>query len=121
MPSKPTDAKGRLLHIRDNIIYTQQLLSDVAYDGFKQSRTLFYATTRALEIISEASRRLPAAMKRRHPEIPWTDIAGAGNVYRHDYEDVQEHRVWITARMHLAPLLSVVEEELRALGDPVVS
>jgi uncharacterized protein with HEPN domain len=117
MPSKPADPRPRLLHIRDNIIYTQQLLVDVAYDDFRKSRTLFYATTRALEIISEASRRLPAAMKKRHPGIPWTDVAGAGNVYRHDYEDVQEHRVWITASTYLPPLLAVVDEELRALGE----
>ncbi len=117
MPSKPANPKPPLLHIRDNIIYAQQLLASVTYDEFKQSRTLFYATTRALEIIAEASRRLPAELKKRHPEIPWTDIAGAGNVYRHDYEDVQEHRVWITARTYLPPLLRVVETELRALGE----
>jgi uncharacterized protein with HEPN domain len=40
--------------------------------------------TRCLEIISEASRRLPESLKARHPEIPWKQIAGAGNVYRHD-------------------------------------
>jgi hypothetical protein len=44
--------------------------------------------TRCLEIISEASRRLPEAMKARHPSIAWSDMAGAGNVYRHDYDDV---------------------------------
>jgi uncharacterized protein with HEPN domain len=117
MPSKSLDLKPRLFHIRDNIIYTQELLSGSAYDEFKQSRTLFYATTRALEIISEASRRLPAALKARHPHIPWTDVAGAGSVYRHDYEDVQEHRVWITVHTYLPPLLAVVVEELGALGE----
>jgi uncharacterized protein with HEPN domain len=115
MPSKPADPRWRLLHIRDNIIYTQQLLADVAYDDFRKSRTLFYATARALEIISEASRRLPRL--RSDSGIPWTDVAGAGNVYRHDYEDVQEDRVWITASTYLPPLLAVADEELRALGE----
>jgi len=117
MPSESSDLKPYLFHIRDNIIYIQGLLAGLAYDEFKRSRTHFYATTRALEIISEASRRLPAAMKARHSEIPWTDIAAAGSVYRHDYEDVQEHRVWITAQNYLPPLLTVVEEELRRLEE----
>jgi len=43
---------------------------------------------RCLEIISEASRRLPSSLKERHPSIDWKRMAGAGNVYRHDYEDV---------------------------------
>ena len=48
-------------------------------------------------------------MKARHPEIPWIDVAGAGNVYRHDYEDVRQRAVWITVQRNLPPLLAVVE------------
>jgi hypothetical protein len=43
-----------------------------------------YAVTRCLEIISEASRRLPDELKARHPSIAWKRIAGAGNIYRHN-------------------------------------
>lgn len=73
--------------------------------------------TRALEIISEASRRLPAAIKQRRPELPWVDIAGTGSVYRHDYEDARERRLRITLQKDLAPLLVVVEQELRDFGE----
>jgi len=38
---------------------------------------------RALEIISEASRRLPDDMKASQPHIPWRDIAAIGNHLRH--------------------------------------
>ena len=57
--------------------------------------------TRALEIISEASRRLPDDMKARHPDIPWNEMAGAGNVYRHKYETVDEAMIWHTMRHDL--------------------
>jgi uncharacterized protein with HEPN domain len=78
-------------------------------------RTLF-AVTRCLEIISEASRRLPPALKDRHPSIPWKRMAGAGNVYRHDYEDVAANLVWDTVQNELPPLREVVERELREAG-----
>jgi uncharacterized protein with HEPN domain len=71
-----------------------------------------YAVTRCLEIISEASRRLSNGLKTRHPEIPWREIAGAGNVYRHDYEDVVANRVWDTVQSALPTLRAVVEQEL---------
>jgi uncharacterized protein with HEPN domain len=71
-----------------------------------------YAVTRCLEIISEASRRLPADLKVRHPEIAWKQMAGAGNVYRHDYEDVAAQLVWDTVERALAPLRAVVELEI---------
>ncbi|HEY0524017.1 MAG TPA: HepT-like ribonuclease domain-containing protein [Stellaceae bacterium] len=56
----------------------------MAYDRFVADLRTVYAVTRCLEIISEALRRLPDDLKARHPQIPWRDIAGAGNVYRHD-------------------------------------
>jgi uncharacterized protein with HEPN domain len=75
-----------------------------------------YAVTRCLEVISEASRRLPPDLKARHPSIAWRQMAGAGNVYRHDYEDVAAQYVWETVQLALPPLRSVIEEELARYG-----
>ncbi|KWV47828.1 hypothetical protein AS156_19570 [Bradyrhizobium macuxiense] len=65
-----------------------------------------------MEIISEASRRLPADLKARHPGIAWRQMAGAGNVYRHDYEDVAAQLVWDTVERALPPLRAVIEQEI---------
>ena len=86
-------------------------------EEFCSDRRTVYAVTRCLEIISEASRRLTADVKKRHPNIPWTDIAGAGNIYRHDYEDLLEQIVWQTVRHGLEPLRAAVETELRILDE----
>jgi uncharacterized protein with HEPN domain len=80
-------------------------------------RTL-YAVTRCLEVISEASRRLPDEMKVRHPSIAWKNMAGAGNVYRHDYEDVAADQVWEAVKLALPPLRLVIEQELALPGTP---
>jgi uncharacterized protein with HEPN domain len=67
------------------------------YENFRADLRTVYAVTRCLEIISEASRRLPQQLKERHPHMPWIDIAGAGNIYRHNYEDVLEAVLWRTS------------------------
>ena len=117
MPSKRANPKAYLFHIRDNVTLARSFVDGFDYERFRDNQLVFYAVMRALEIISEASRRLPAAMKARHPEIPWVDVAGAGNVYRHDYEDVRQRDVWTTVQKHLPPLLAVVEQELHKLGE----
>jgi uncharacterized protein with HEPN domain len=73
-----------------------------------------YAVIRCLEVISEASRRLSDDLKARHPQILWREMAAAGNVYRHDYEDVLPRRVWKTLREELPPLRAVIERELES-------
>lgn len=39
-------------------------------------------------------------------------MAGAGNVYRHDYEDVAARIVWDTVQRTLPPLQDAVRQEL---------
>jgi uncharacterized protein with HEPN domain len=68
---------------------------------------------RCLEIISEASRHLPHDLKARHSAIEWKEMSAAGNIYRHEYEDVAERRVWSTVRLALPPLRAAVEDELK--------
>jgi uncharacterized protein with HEPN domain len=40
-------------------------------EAFQRDTRTVYAVTRCLEIVSEASRRLPEELKERHPSIPW--------------------------------------------------
>ena len=82
------------------------------YDAFKDDMLRLYAVIRCLEIISEASRRLPDELKARHPEIAWARMAGAGNVYRHEYEDVAASFVWVVLENHLPPLRIAIDHEL---------
>lgn len=109
----PSDlGRRKLVDIRDNIRFAQELLGSMSIEEFKANKATFYAITRALEIISEASRRLDPETKLRLAVMPWKDIAGSGNVYRHDYEKVMEEFVWATVVNALPPLLAAVESEL---------
>ena len=79
---------------------------------FKTDRRAFYAATRALEIISEAARRLAPLVRERHPELPWRAIIGVGNVLRHNYDDVAEEQVWRTVLEDLPALDRAIAAEL---------
>jgi uncharacterized protein with HEPN domain len=99
------------------LTYANEFVAGMTLQMFADDRRTLYAVTRCLEIISEASRRLPDSVKQRHPEIPWRAIAGAGNIYRHDYEDVAAGRIWQTVKSSPAPLRVAMVRELEALGD----
>ena len=82
--------------------------------ALRTERRKQWLVERGLEIISEASRRLPEAMKARHPIIPWSKVAGIGNVRRHDYEDVAYDVLWRVVHDDLPTLERVCREELAA-------
>src|SRR5271156_4688574 len=109
----PSDSLiGPLTDIRENITLAFAFIGNASLDEFEADRRTVYAVTRCLEIISEASRRLPAELKARHPDVEWREIAAAGSVYRHDYQLVRDDILWQTVENRLKPLLKVVEMEL---------
>ena len=118
MPFDAAAVRRWLDDIHYHIILAERFADGMDYDALHDDLRTTYAVTRCLEIISEASRRLPDEVKARHPSIQWRDMAAAGNVYRHEYEDVAVREVWDTLKHHLPPLRLAIEQELATLGDP---
>lgn len=104
--------RRRLQDIRESILAAQEFAAGLTAEQFEHDRKTVFAVVRALEIISEASRHIDDEVRSRHPYLPWSDIAGAGNVYRHDYPVVRSDFVWRTLKSALPPLLAAVEAEL---------
>jgi uncharacterized protein with HEPN domain len=105
-----------LCDIWDNALLAQQWTANHTLETFMTNKQLFYAVTRCLEIVSEASRGLPKDLRDRHPELPWRAITDAGNVYRHSYDNVAEEAVWRTVQQSLPPLIAVVDSEIAAIS-----
>jgi len=83
MPSESSKRSPaqRLEDILDNIDRIRKFTEGYNYSAVIADVRTVYAVTRALEIISEASRHLPAEMKARWPAIDWRGMAVVGNVY----------------------------------------
>ena len=109
----PSDKSSRaLVAIEYHISLIRDFTKDMDFQAFAADLRTQYAVTRCLEIMSEASRKLSAEMKSRHPEVQWSQIAGAGNVYRHDYENVKAQAVWKTVSAEINALERAVSAEI---------
>ena len=52
------------------------------------------AVARNLEIIGEASKRIPVEIKRQIPDIPWKKIVGLRNMLIHEYSGMDKEIIW---------------------------
>ena len=106
-----------LRDILDNIARAQRFTDGLTLEQFSEDEKAMYATVRTLEIVGEATKRLPSALRERQPSVPCSDLAGLRDVIIHQYDRVQMDRVWEAARVELpalAPLISrLLEEELQ--------
>jgi uncharacterized protein with HEPN domain len=107
----------RLTDIIEASERVRALLSDASLDEFEAGWQKQWLVERGIEIISEASRHLPAEMKARHPDLPWRNIAGIGNVLRHSYERVSAPILYALVQNKLPALEQICREELAANPD----
>jgi uncharacterized protein with HEPN domain len=108
--TQPRDIEVVIDEIIDHIDYVLARTQDRSIIEFRADRDLRQSVERSLEIISEASRRLPDELKSMRPDIPWRQVADVGNVLRHSYFAVKVDIVW-----------AIISEDLEALRDAVVS
>ena len=103
---------ARLTDIIEAIELIRSELASVTLQAFEPDTRKRWLVERGIEIISEASRHLGDELKARHPEIPWSKVAGIGNVLRHEYERIAHDVLWRVVRDDLPPLEDVCREEL---------
>ncbi len=87
-------------------------LEDYAVDWL-----LRHGVQRGIEIISEAVRRIPSELQETQPQIPWTQVAGIGNVLRHEYHRVSDTVIWNVVQKYLPPLRVAVSAMDTALDE----
>lgn len=85
-------------------------IAGVTYETYCSVYHMPRTIERCIEIVSEASRHLPDEAKARYPDVPWRQIAGIGNVLRHDYDFIDERIVWEVAKVQFPRLREVIIE-----------
>lgn len=78
---------------------------------FLDSETLKRAISRSLEIIGEATKKIPADFKLKWSSVEWRSMAGMRDRLIHEYFGVNYHIVWDVVENKI-PLLKIQIEEI---------
>ena len=76
----------------------QLFTAGMSLEAFAADEQSLYATVRALEIVGEATKRLPERIRRLQPSVPWRELASIRDVVIHQYDRVDLEQVWKAAR-----------------------
>ncbi|HZP19940.1 MAG TPA: HepT-like ribonuclease domain-containing protein [Bauldia sp.] len=106
----PRDLDLILGDILESIAGIEAAVAGLSFEDYAANWTIRRAVERGVEVISEASRRLPPDFLARTPEVDWKSVRGIGNVLRHDYDEILDRIIY-----------EVVHDKLPALKASVLA
>lgn len=114
MPSRHSEQERLVDWIDDileNVGRAREATRGLSRETFLADWRAQYMVQHALLIVSEAARRLPEDVMRRHPAVPWPKVRALRNAYTHEYHHVDPLSVWATATTALDALEAAMAAE----------
>ena len=106
------DPKEFLKHIQDECLYIISVSENLSFNDLIENETLKRAVVRSLEIIGEATKKIPADFKVKWNTIPWKNMAGMRDRLIHDYIGVNYSIVWDVMKNKIPDIQKEISEFL---------
>lgn len=95
--------------ILDSIQDIENFIQGMNYEEFRDDRKTINAVIRSIEIIGEASKKIPKSLRDSQPEIPWKKMAGMRDKLTHAYFGIDLEIIW-----------KVVSEEIKQIKPGIL-
>ena len=77
------------------------MLEGVEFKEFTDDFRINFVVVRALEIVGEATKRLPMSLREQYPDIPWKRMAGMRDRIIHGYDAIDYEVVWDAVKQEI--------------------
>lgn len=109
----PRDYKVYLQDILEACKKIRDYTSELSFHTFARDPMTLDAVVRNLEIVGEATKRIPENVRARYSEIDWKKIAGLRDILVHEYFGVDAEIIWDIISNKLPLLEQRIGEILR--------
>ena len=106
-----------LQDIVTSIADIETFVGDMTLEDFAGDKKTINAVIRSIEIIGEATKKIPKSIRDKHSSIPWKKMAGMRDKVIHEYFGVDFAILWKTAKEDIPSLKSPIQNVLNSLSD----
>jgi len=103
--------------IVDCIEKIDEFVRDMSFEEFAKDDKTLSAVVRKLEIIGEATKNIPGDNRRKHKEIPWSDMAKIRDKIIHAYFGINYQIIWKVIKEKLPGLKPMLRQILGGIKN----
>ncbi len=85
-------------HIENSILLIKEYSIGLTRENLEGKTETVDAIIRRIEIIGEATKNLSENLKKKFPDIPWSEIAKTRDWFIHHYFDIDMDKVWFMVK-----------------------
>jgi uncharacterized protein with HEPN domain len=102
--------------IIENMENAERFVGNMTFEEFSADIKTAYAVSRCIEIIGEASKNIPATVRRKYPAIPWKEMSGMRDKVIHFYFGVNYSLVWLVVKNDIPQIRPLVKDVFEKLS-----
>ena len=103
-----------LKHILDECYYIQETITpEFSLTDLRANETIKRAIVRSLEIIGEATKKVPNEIKLQWKEIEWKSMAGMRDILIHNYFGINYSIVWDVIKNKIPELTIQIQKVIK--------
>jgi len=109
------DYRDYVQDILDSMKDTEEFVKGMGFDDFTQDKKTINAVIRSIEVIGEATKKIPESLKDKFPSVPWKKMARMRDKLIHQYFGIDIEILWQVVKKDLPnvkPLILKVRESL---------
>lgn len=90
----PRDARDYLQDMIDYIAAAERMIDGMTFEEFEADEKTVLALIRAVEVVGEAAKNVPIALREKYPDIQWKQLIGMRDRLAHGYFTIDLTIVW---------------------------
>ena len=109
---KERDYTSYIEDIIEHMNYSEEFIKSMTFEEFAKDKKTIFSVTKCIEIVGEATKRIPDSVREKYPEVLWREMARIRDRLVHGYFKVNLEIIWMTVTQEFPELRPIIEKVL---------